>query len=161
MFIRIKKINGNDYAYHVHNKRVRGKIRQKVKSYLGKAIIASKTKDLDFFSFVKKDLETYTAEKSYRDIIYDLVIWELSRHDINDVDINLKRYSVTKEGSAVVIKMNEGYMYNKILNHLLKFQAVGDDEYFIGKEFAEAMVKAGIDAPKELFVKLFEKLHTN
>jgi len=159
MFIRIKKVNGKDYAYHVHNKRIRGKVKQKVKSYLGKAIIPSKMKDIDFFLFVKKDIETYSAERSYRDIISDLIRWELFRHDIKDVDINIKRYSVTQKGSIVVIKMNEGYLYNKTLNHLLKFQAVGDDEYFIGKEFAEAMVKTGIEAPKELFVKLFEKLH--
>lgn len=158
MFIRIKKIQGKYYAYNVQNKRLHGKVRQKVKSYLGKTIIPAKSKDIDFFSFVKKDIDSYTDEKSYREIIYDLIKWELFRHDSNDVDINVKRYSVTKEGSVVVIKINEGYLYNKTLNHLLKFQAVGDDEYFIGKEFAESLVKTGISAPKELFVKLFEKI---
>ena len=72
--------------------------------------------------------------------------------------MNIERYSITQNKNKVVLKLNEGYLYNKTLRELIKFHAVGDDKYMIGKEFAESFVKAGIDVPKELFVKLFEKL---
>jgi hypothetical protein len=158
MFIRIKKVNGKYYAYNVHNKRVNGKVKQKVKSYLGKAIVSKKIADIDFISFVKKDFEVYINEKSFREIVYDLILWELFRHGLNDISINTKRYNITQNNNVVVLKLNDGYLSDKTLSNLLKFHAVGDDEYFIGKEFAEVFVKAGIDVPKEIFVKLFEKL---
>lgn len=36
MFARRKRINGNNYYYLVENRRVNGKVVQKVKRYLGK-----------------------------------------------------------------------------------------------------------------------------
>jgi hypothetical protein len=158
MFIRIKKIQGKDYAYHVENKRAHGKVKQKVKEYLGRVIMPSKSEDISFFEFIKSSPELYVQNKSYKEIIVDLTRWELTKHDLNDIAIDMNTYSVKKNNTPIVIKLNEGYLYSKTLSDLLNFQAVGDDEYFIGKEFAELFVKAGIDIPKEVFVKLFEKI---
>ncbi len=36
MFIRKKKIKGKEYAYLVENKYINGRVKQKVKRYLGK-----------------------------------------------------------------------------------------------------------------------------
>lgn len=158
MFIRIKKIKEKHYAYHVQNRRVYGKVKQKVKEYLGKAYISKKTNNISFFEFVKSDASSYHQGKSYKEIIEDLIRWELFKNNLNEIQVNTKRYSVSQENQNVVLKLNDGYLYNKTLTELLKFQAVGDDEYFIGQEFAELFVKAGIDIPKELFVKMFEKI---
>lgn len=157
MFIRIKKIKNKHYAYHVQNKRVRGKVKQKVKSYIGRAHIPEKTSNIDFFEFVKKDLNNYNKE--FKSILEDLIKWELYKHDIKDVKLNIKKCSIfNTNDNKIVIKINEGHLYDKTIKNLLKFQAVGDDEYIIGKEFAESFVKSGIDIPKELFVRLFEEI---
>jgi hypothetical protein len=158
MFIRIKKIQDKYYAYHVENKRVHGKVKQKVKAYLGKVCIPKKINNISFSSILKSNLEEYIRSKTYKEIIEDLIRWELLRHELTDINLNIKTYSVEKENQKIVIKMNEGYLYDKTLTDLLRFQAVGEDEYFIGKEFAELFIKSGIEIPKDLFVKLFDKI---
>jgi hypothetical protein len=108
--------------------------------------------------FIKSSPELYIQKKSYKEIIEDLTRWELAKHELNDINIDINTYSVQKNNAKIVIKLNEGYLYNKTLSDILRFQAVGDDEYFIGKEFAENFVKAGIDVHKEVFIRLFEKI---
>ena len=154
MFIRLKKVKGKTYAYKVKSKRVRGKVKQKVVGYIGKALIPKKANSLDFFSFVKKDIGKYN--KHLKDVISDLVRWELFKHGLQDV--RLEKNSLSLGDQKIVLKINEGYLYDKTIKDIINFHAVGDDDYFIGKEFAELFVKAGIDIPKELFVKLFEKV---
>ena len=75
MFIRLKKVQGKHYAYKVHNRRVRGKIKQKVKGYIGRAYIPEKTNEKDFFEFIKKDTNSY--DKSLKHSVGDLIKWEL------------------------------------------------------------------------------------
>ncbi len=159
MFVRVKKIKGNYYAYNVQNRRVRGKVKQRVKGYIGKTLIPKKTNEKDFFEFTGKDVNSY--KKHLKETVEDLIKWELFKHDLKDVKIDIKKSSLTKDNEKIVIKLNEGYLYDKTIKSIIKFHAVGDDEYFIGKEFAEVFVKAGIDIPKELFVKLFEKITKN
>ena len=71
---------------------------------------------------------------------------------------NSDKFSISKKGSKVILKLNDGYLYDKTLKDITNFHVVGDDHYFVGKEFAETFVKAGIDIPKELFVKLFGEI---
>ena len=156
MFIRLKKVQGKHYAYKVHNKRVRGKIKQKVKGYIGRAYIPKKANEKDFFKFTKKDIDSY--DKLLKHTVEDLIKWELFKHNLDDVVLDINKYALTKGNSKAILKINEGYLYNTTIKNIIKFHAVGDDEYFIGQEFAEAFVKAGIDIPKELFVKLFEDI---
>ncbi len=157
MFIRLKKVQDKHYAYHVHNKRIRGKVKQKVKGYIGRAHIPSKLNDRDFFEFTKKDIKAY-SNISLRDTVHDLAEWELFKHGLDDFKLDRTKSAITKEGSNVVLKINEGYLYNKTIKDIINFHAVGEDTYFVGQEFAETFVKAGIAIPKELFVHLFEKL---
>ena len=90
-FIRVKKINGKEYAYLVENKwykrKVKGKgrgPRQKVSMYLGRVYKYNKTKNIDFFNFKNIDnLEYYLKNNGRAKIIKDLVEWELFRHSIN------------------------------------------------------------------------------
>jgi hypothetical protein len=154
MFIRLKKVQGNHYAYKVHNKRVRGKVKQKVKGYIGKAIIPQKTNKKDFFEVIGMDPDSY--DKSLKEAVNDLVKWELFKHNIEN--IKLEKNSIKQDDQKIVLKINDGYLYDKTIKDIINFHAVGDDEYFIGKEFAELFIKAGIDIPKELFINLFEKM---
>ena len=151
MFIRLKKVKGKHYAYKVQNRRVRGKVKQKVKGYIGKALIPKKVNEKDFFEFINNS----SYNKDLKQAVEDLVSWELFKHGLN---LKLDKYSLKQDNQKIVLKINEGYLYDKTIKDIINFHAVGDDEYFIGKEFAETFVKAGIDIPKELFVNLFEKI---
>jgi hypothetical protein len=152
MFIRLKKIQGKHYAYKVQNRRVHGKVKQKVKGYIGRALIPIKVNNKGFFEFVSNS----SYNKDLKQTVEDLVRWELFKHDLKD--IKLEKTSIKKNNQKIVLKINEGYLYDQTIKDIINFHAVGDDDYFIGQEFAEVFVKAGIDIPKELFVKLFEKI---
>lgn len=157
MFIRLKKIKGKYYAYHVQNKRVRGKVKQKVKGYIGRAYFPEKVNKKDFFEFVNTEINNYN--KPFKEVIEDLIRWEFLKHNLKNIELD--KFSIKKDNNKIILKLNEGYLYDKTIKNIIKFKPVGDDEYIIGKEFAEVFVKAGIDIPKELFVKLFEKIIKN
>lgn len=157
MFVRIKRIKGNFYAYNVENKRIKGKVRQKSRKYLGKVLVPKKQKSKDFRNFIKKDYKEY-SRNNYKKIISDLVTFEIGKHELPKIKVDIDRSIVEKDSSPIVLKINEGFLYNQTLKNLVDFNPVGDDNYMIGKEFAELFVKAGIQVPKELFVELFEKI---
>ena len=157
MFIRLKKIQGKYYAYHVQNKRVWGRVKQKVRGYIGRAIFPKKTNDIDFFSFINQNIENYN--KDLKSAVKDLIVWELHKHNLeNEIKLDMSRETIKKNKKNIVIKLNDGFLYNTTIRNIIRFVPVGDDEYFIGREFAESFVKAGIGVPKELFVKLFQGL---
>ena len=157
MFVRLKKIKGNFYAYHVENKRINGKVKQTSKKYLGKAIIPKKHRSQDFNDFIKKDYKEY-SKKDYKKIIFDLIKFELDNYNLVKIDVNLEKPIIEKDNMPVVIKLNDGFLYSQTIKNLLDFKPANDDNYLVGKEFAELFVKAGINIPKELFVELFEKM---
>lgn len=160
-FIRIKRINGKEYAYLVENKwykrRSKGKskgCRQKVSKYLGKVYSFDKAQNHDFFNFGKiENVEQYLINNTQDNIIKDLVIWELFRHNVNidefSIDFNNKK--VTKSKKGVSIKINEGFLCSYTLRRL--FNLKKDDSYYLAKCF----VDAGIEVPKEIFVGLFSE----
>ncbi|MCK4521965.1 MAG: hypothetical protein KAU20_05290 [Nanoarchaeota archaeon] len=157
MFIRVKKLKGNEYAYLVQNRRVRGKVKQKVKNYLGRVYSYEKINDNGFFEFVKKDVDDYMKDKQFRDIVKDLIRWEFYKHNIKGIDVDYGRLNVKKGKKDCAVRLNDGFLYNKSLRELIRFTGVGDDEREIGYGLAEKFVKAGIKVPEELFVKVFEK----
>ena len=160
-FIRIKNINGKEYAYLVENKwykrgfKSKGKgSRQKVSKYLGKVYSFDKTNDIDFFKFNKiDDTEQYLININQDNVIKDLVIWELFRHniDINEFSINFNNKKIKKNKKNITIKLNEGFLNSHTLRRL--FNLKSNDSYYLAKCFVEA----GIEIPKEVFVGLFSE----
>ena len=158
-FIRIKNINGKEYAYLVENKwfkrSFKGKSkgsRQKVSRYLGKVHYLDKTNNEDFLNFKKiSNLEDYLKNHKNQ-IIKDLVEWELFRHDIdNSFIINFDNKRVMKRNKEATLRINEGYLNSYTLSRL--FISRSNDSYYLAKCF----VDAGIEIPKELFAGLFSK----
>ena len=158
-FIRIKKINGKEYAYLVENKwfkrKSKGKSkgsRQKVSKYLGKVHYFDKTNNDDFLNFKKiNNLEEYLKNHKNQ-VIKDLVEWELYRHNIGNgftIDFNAKK--ITKNNKEATLRINEGYLNGHTLSRL--FIPRSNDSYYLAKCF----VDAGIEIPKELFAGLFSK----
>lgn len=179
MFIRVKKIRKKDklyqYAYIVENrwrKRLkRGKkgSRQKVKSYLGRVYFPDKKDNKDFFEYYNiKDIDEYVKNNKSR-IINELIRLELINHgfkekdeilSFNNISFDIRNnevYSTDErniKNKKIVLKLNDGFLCNETINNLVK-RRFGDDA---GYKFARAFVDAGINIPKELFVKLYESL---
>ena len=181
-FIRTKKIkkkSGNvyTYAYLVENKwkkRAKGKkkSRQKVKAYLGRVHKLEKKNELDFLEWrCIEDAQKYLASKDKKDIILDLVKYELLKHGFDEVgclvsngdifmDLEKKEFSVMegfKRKEGIVLHLNEGFMCKETVKMLTNFNAEGTEEE-IGYKYAKAFVECGLDVPKEIFVGLFGKV---
>lgn len=160
-FIRIKKINGNEYAYLVENKwykrgfKGKGKgPRQKVGKYLGRVFHFNKEQDIDFFSFKKiENLGEYLKNNAREKVIRELVEWEMFRHNINKeevtIDYSNKKIINKNTNKEVSLRMNEGFLNSFTLARL--FNIRGNDGYYLAKCFVEA----GIGVPKDVFVGLF------
>jgi len=158
-FIRVKKINGNEYAYLVENKwykrgfKGKGKgPRQKVGKYLGKAYYFNKGQDIDFFTFKKiENLEEYLKNNAREKIIRELVEWEVFRHNIDKsrFTIDLSDKKITANNKEVSLKMNEGFLNSFTLSRLFNMRS--NEGYYLAKCFVEA----GIEIPKEVFAGLF------
>jgi len=162
-FIRVKKIDGKEYAYLVENRwykrRHKGKNkgpRQKVSRYLGRVYKFNKEKDIDFYSFKKiNDLEQYLKNNSNNknNVFRDLIEWELFRHNINKEEFTMdypnKKIINKSNNKEVSLKINEGFLNGFTLARL--FNLKSGDSYYLAKCFVEA----GIEVPKEVFVGVF------
>ena len=170
VYIRIKKIkkkSGNcyEYAYLVENKwrkRVRGGkagARQKVKAFLGRVYKPVLTNDKDFLEdHGISDMGRYVNENSLKRISQDLIDWEFFKHDIgNGFFVDFENKSVRKYKKKAVLQLNEGFLCDYTLRKLINFR-FREDEHEAGIALAKAFVEAGINIPKGLFVKVFEKM---
>ena len=160
-FIRIKKINGKEYAYLVENKwykrgfKSKGKgSRQRVSRYLGKVYSFDKANEQGFLQY--KDIneaQQYLVDNNSEEIIKDLIRWELHRHniDINEFNINFSNKKVMKRKKEVSLRINEGFLNSYTLRRLFNLREEGS--FYLAKCFVEA----GIEVPKEIYVGLFSK----
>ncbi|MBL7055585.1 hypothetical protein ISS07_01590 [Candidatus Woesearchaeota archaeon] len=160
-FVRIKKINGNEYAYLVENKwyknRSKGKDkgpRQKVSKYLGRVHSFNKTSEQKFHEYKKiEDMEQYIVSNTQDSIIKDLIRWELARNSIDTTEfsVNFSSKKVFKGKKEVSLRMNEGFLNSYTLRRL--FNLKKEDSYYLAKSF----IDAGIEIPKEIFIGLFSE----
>ena len=158
-FIRIKNINGKEYAYLVENKwfkrKIKGKSkgsRQKVSKYLGRVYSFEKANNVGFFEFkIMEKPEIYLTNNTYEEIIKDLVRWEFYRHNISidEFSIDFSSKKITKGGKDVSLRMNEGFLNIYTMRRLFNLRS--NDSLYLAKAFVEA----GIEIPKEIFVGLF------
>lgn len=170
-FIRTKKIkkkSGNcyEYAYLVENKwrkRLKGSkkgARQKVKAFLGRVYSLNLVNDRNFSEHYNiKDIDEYVKENSLSKITKDLVLWEFFKHDVKDVAVDFEEIILRKDKNKIVLRMNEGFLCDCTLKKLLNFK-FKEDEYDAGVVLAKVFVEAGIKIPRELFVKVFEKINS-
>ena len=160
-FIRIKRIEGKEYAYLVENRwykrksRSKGKgPRQKVSKYLGRVYSFNKTNSNEFLNFKNiNDIEQYIRDNNKNQIIKDLVEWEMFRHNIDGkeflIDFDNKKVIKNDNKKEVSLKINDGFLNSYTLGRLINLKA--GNSYYLAKGFVEA----GIEIPKEIFVGLF------
>lgn len=163
MYIRTKKVKGYKYAYLVENKwKAKGDkkgARQRVKKYLGRVLSYNIENNYSFFEFMNiQNINLYLENKDYEQVLNDLITWEFSKHGImDDVLVYFDRGKVVKDAKDVCIKMNEGVLCSYTLKKLAFFDGKGSEPE-VGKRLAKALIEAGIDVPKEVFIGLFEKV---
>ena len=158
MFIRVKKIKNQNYAYLVNSKYTEKGVRQKIVKYLGKVIELKKNE--------KKEIKKY-SHLTPKQLIHELVLLELKNHGFKkNKDIfklkkfiyNPKEHSFSSRNKNIVLKLNNEFMCQHTISHLLNFEYNGDEEQ-IGLALAKAVVSSGLTIPKEAFIYLFEKVY--
>ena len=157
MFLRIKRIKGNEYAYVSENRwmKRKQKVRQETKKYLGRVYRFSKVKDE---CFVCNSIEEMTAG----DLIKSVVRHELANHGFitvgtkicnNECFVDLKNSKVYGKRGLVAIGMNNGFLSDYTLGRLFCYNKI-KDSYSLAKIFVEA----GLEVPKEAFVEIYKKI---
>ena len=155
MFIRTKKIKGNDYAYLSENKwsKRSKKVKQITKKYLGRVYKFDKIKDIEF---------DYNNSLSPGEIIKELVILELKKHgfeknkNIYEKDccfVDLKENRVYGSRGSIAIGMNQGLLSDYTLRRLFHYTRIKD-----GYDYAKKFIEAGLDIPKEAFIDIYNKI---
>jgi len=159
MFIRTKKIKGNDYAYLVENTWTNSGSRQKAKGYLGRVYAISPCKDETFLAKKEQD---YLVTRKFSEILNDLIYFELQRHGFEkkgqvlenkDMSFDVKDMSIKKKGKPVVLKINQGFFCNQTVSTACSNYS-GDMAY----QLAERLTAAGIGIDQAMFVELVAKL---
>ena len=190
VFIRKKKINGQEYAYLVKNKWTQKGSRQKAK-YLGKIVHLDVVNDISFdeYSMKKYDcsMNEFVKEKSKAEIVNELIIYELVRRgfDVRDITIKKKNLISKVEKSVesvlsndlfyyksrsllkirtlkeVVLEMNEGFLCKWSIYKLIRAKITGYDERDQGIKLAKVLLEAGLKVENDVFVLLFSKFTNN
>lgn len=159
MFLRIKKIKGNEYAYFSENRWMKRtkQVRQETKKYLGRVFRFEKQKEA---SFVFDDsLESLSPGELIRKVICH----ELGNHGFEPEKgklckdgcfVDLKANKVLgKNGKSVALGMNNGFLSDYTLGRLFTYNKI-ENSYDLAKLFVEA----GLDVPKDAFVEIYKKV---
>ncbi|MCF7798738.1 hypothetical protein K9M74_02440 [Candidatus Woesearchaeota archaeon] len=161
MFVRAKKVKEKQYAYLVENDWVKGKVKQKVKNYLGRIIQVPPINELVIVSPIDFSL-------SKKDCIRQLITAEFLKRGFSlkgnflineDIKISLNTGKITADKKNVVLLINERYLYYQLLDNLLDFFAPESEEDTKGEKLATAFSDAGIAIASEHFIALYKKIY--
>ena len=157
MFVRKKKIKGNDYAYLVENMWTKKGSRQKVRAYLGKIYYFEQVKNISL-----------EENNDRQKLLKNLIECEFLKHGFEKQGNEFvnKDLVVSFENNLIKIKnsdlqaafaFNQGYLCNYFIEKLFNLQIAKKE-----KEKQEAMldvaklfVNAGINVPQEVFIKFY------
>lgn len=176
MFLREKRVKDNYYLYAVENIWQSGKVKQKVKKYLGRIHNFNITRSISFEKFIEKikkqDIDEYLMNSREEEIVYDLICWELHKRGFKiekycahkkglKADFKKKRNVLNCNGRPFCIKCKEGYINNLSIQLILNAghsKKEGDvDKKKVAFDFARLFVEGGIKIPKDVFIELFHK----
>jgi len=153
MFIRKKKIKGKEYAYLVENRYVKGKVKQKVKKYLGKVFKFERSSDFPVTTVFDKSREEAVKDLLKKELILRGFRVREGVLEKEGVVVDLDKCKVCFKNRNVCIELNEGFLCEYTLRRLLGLKE-GD-----GYAVANALLGAGLKLSKDDFVKFFEKYY--
>ncbi len=154
MFIRTKKIYGQDYAYLVKNSWTGGGARQKVAKYLGKVHRPEKVRNKTFQEHISgQGAEDYFNSREFKEILNELIKLELHNHGLDDQYYVVGSEFKTLSGKDIVVAMNTGHLCTDTVKVLHDYKTENDDGFML----ASLITAAGLNVEQEIFVLLFEK----
>ena len=168
MFIRIKKIKNNHYAYLVENKwrkRRKNKVKQKTLKYLGKIYKVGKE------SAPRNINSEEFKNTSIKKLIIELIRNELNSHNFKEIKnnifeldnslVDLEKKEVINKNSKkqICLELNNNFLCSYTLRKLLNFKPKKNlTKIQIGKQLANTFESAGISISKEVFVYIAQKI---
>lgn len=157
MFIRVKSISGKKYGYLVENTWTGGKTVQKMRKYLGRILEPEPLERKTFSSW--KDIlpENYISNTPFRQVIRDLIRYEVEMHRLPAGVEVTKSGSVKRGTKNILLAMNEGYLCRHTARRLLNAKPVDEDRR--GEYLAEMITRAGLNVEKQMFILLYRKLY--
>lgn len=173
MFVRLKKLKGNNYAYLVANNWTKKGPRQKIKKYLGRCINLEKKKEVEIGI---KNIEEFVHGNGVKKILARVFEYELLKFGFkkdplrrgflyyNDIEAKPKTFKIyhKEQKNNIVLKINEGYLCEYLVKRILKFSKKDNEDEIENNDairFAELFIMAGIDIDKEIFIELFQKFN--
>ncbi len=155
MFVRVKKIKGQPYAYLVQNTWTKEGARQKVAKYLGKTLKPEKKLNLTFKEhFNIENLSDFISKSDFKEAISHLALLELHNHGIPKELFNEETLTFAEGNRQIVLELNQGFLCQATLERVLQYKSEDDSGFIL----AELLLASGLNVEKELFVELFEKL---
>ena len=164
VFIRTKRFSSQLYGYVVENTWTPRGPRQKVTQYLGKITLQP---PVTARPFPNVDI----GRLSYPDALRAVLIWNLLQiefkaqqgssahlYEWNKITADTLLFTLKHaDGKDAIIKRDEGYLCTIGFQHLVNF-TMEENEEKTGYAFARAFVDAGLDVPRDVFVRIFEKI---
>lgn len=155
MFVRIKRIKGQKYAYLVQNSWTKEGTRQKVAKYLGKVLKPEKRQNKGLKEFLGiENLPEYISRTELKGILKDLVLLELHNHGLPSELFSHETLTFAEGSRGLVLEINQGYLCSHTLNSLLQYKSEDDE----GFKLADLLLGAGLSIEQDFFVGLFERL---
>jgi hypothetical protein len=152
LFVRIKRIKGQEYGYLVENSWTGEGTRQRVTGYLGKILRPVRVKS----EALAPNPAEHVSKTSYPELMKQLVLLELSNHELDGkVSVDFENYAVGDGKKKIVLAINDGFLCSHSLKRLLSYLP---DEDYTGFLMADLITGAGIKVEKDVFIALFEKL---
>jgi len=159
MFVRIKRINGIDYAYLVENEWTPKGSRQNVTAYLGKVLKVQRQ---------KITIQRLTGS-NYNKLINDLIETTLldygfqkqNQHPqtyiLNDITVDLLQMRTVPKHKPAVLALEQGHFCEQTIAELIRFSKKENPEK-TAVALASALLQAGISISTENMVALFESI---
>ncbi|MFH1181573.1 MAG: hypothetical protein V1702_01315 [Candidatus Woesearchaeota archaeon] len=155
MFVRIKRIKGQEYGYLVENSWTGEGTRQKVTAYLGKILRPLRVKS----EGLAANIAEHVSKTGYSELMRELVLLELLNHSLDGkVSVDFDNFAVGDGKKSVVVALNDGFLCGHSLKKLFQYSA---EEDYTGFLLADLITGAGIKVEKDVFVALFQKLQGN
>jgi len=155
MFVRVKKINGKEYAYLVENEWTPWGSRQRVTKYLGKTHKPERINSAE-----------HELPEGMQQAVIAAVKQELLNHGFKDLNgvfeqngitVHLENKTVKQGKKGVTLAMNEGFLCEHTLAELLVFKPT-DNREDSAKKLAELSLEAGLKLTPEQFAHIFTQM---
>ncbi|MBI4017124.1 MAG: hypothetical protein HY363_05540 [Candidatus Aenigmarchaeota archaeon] len=160
MFIRVKKINGINYAYLVENVWTPKGSRQNVTAYLGKVVQLQKKKTTpakltptQYTELINQLLESTLLD-------YGFIKQTTTNFCLQDIIVDLKHQQVTKNNKPAILALEQGHLCEHTIAELIRFSKKENPEK-TAIALASALLAAGITVSTENMVALYESIQPN